>query len=75
MELNLDIAFKYARMNTEVKKVPFHSPSCKFLIHLVSKNENSEVPPNILMVQAVQSIILKSLISLKKKGNRKIKEK
>lgn len=34
-ELNQDdTAFKTARMNTEVKKVPFRSPSCKFLIHL-----------------------------------------
>lgn len=34
MGLNQDIAFKTERMNTKVKKVPFHSPFCKFFIHL-----------------------------------------
>lgn len=37
MELNQDdIAFKTAWMNIEAKKVPFRSPFCKFLVHLVS---------------------------------------
>ena len=35
MDLNQDdVAFKTARMSIETKKVPFHSPFCKFLIHL-----------------------------------------
>lgn len=53
-------------MNMEAKKVPFRSPFCKFLIHLVSlKMKNLEF--FILMVQVVQVVQLKSLISLKKK--------